>query len=80
MAIPDFQSIMRPLLEEHEDGQEHRNRDLVAALAVRFGLTEDERREMLPSGGRVSSITALDGRRPIWSKPAYSMPRDVPFR
>lgn len=51
MAIPDFQSIMRPLLEEHEDGQEHRNRDLVAALAVRFGLTEDERREMLPSGG-----------------------------
>lgn len=51
MAIPDFQSIMRPLLEEHQDGLERRNRDLVAALAVRFGLTDEERRAMLPSGG-----------------------------
>ena len=51
MAIPDFQSLMRPLLELHSDGQEHKNRDLVNALAERFNLTEDERREMLPSGG-----------------------------
>lgn len=51
MAIPDFQSIMRPLLEEYQDGHEYRNRDLVAALAVRFGLTDEERRAMLPSGG-----------------------------
>lgn len=51
MAIPDFQSLMRPLLEEHKDGREHVNRELVAVLAERFGLTEDERREMLPSGG-----------------------------
>ncbi|MBN2491237.1 MAG: restriction endonuclease [Planctomycetes bacterium] len=51
MAIPDFQSIMRPLLAAHEDGKEHVNRDLVALLADRFGLTDEERREMLPSGG-----------------------------
>jgi restriction endonuclease Mrr len=50
VAIPDFQSIMVPLLEAHLDGQEHRNRDLVKALADRFGLTEKEQREMLPSG------------------------------
>ncbi|MBS1203011.1 MAG: restriction endonuclease [Chromatiaceae bacterium] len=74
MAIPDFQSIMRPLLEEHEDGQEHRNRDLVAALAVRFGLTEDERREMLPSGG-----ARLFDNRVGWAK-THMVPRDVPFR
>jgi restriction system protein len=42
---------MRPLLLAHDDGKEHLNRDLVAQLADRFGLTEDERREMLPSGG-----------------------------
>ena len=42
---------MRPLLLAHDDGKEHLNRDLVAQLADQFGLTEDERREMLPSGG-----------------------------
>lgn len=50
MAIPDFQTLMRPLLEAHADGQEHLNRDLVAGLADRFGLSEQEKREMLPSG------------------------------
>lgn len=51
MPIPDFQSLMRPLLEAHADGNEHRNRDLVAQLADHFELSEEERREMLPSGG-----------------------------
>jgi restriction system protein len=51
MPIPDFQSLMRPLLEAHADGKEHLNRDLVAQLGEQFGLTEEERREMLPSGG-----------------------------
>lgn len=51
MPIPDFQSIMRPLLELHQDGQEHLNRELIANLADRFNLTLDERRQMLPSGG-----------------------------
>jgi restriction system protein len=51
MRIPDFQSLMRPLLEAHADGKEHINRDLVAQLGEQFGLTEEERREMLPSGG-----------------------------
>ena len=50
MAIPDFQTLMRPLLELHGDGNEHLNRDLVNALADQFSLTEEERREMLPSG------------------------------
>ncbi|MCP5523909.1 MAG: restriction endonuclease [Verrucomicrobiales bacterium] len=50
MPIPDFQTIMRPLLAAHEDGKEHINRDLVSELADQFQLTEDERREMLPSG------------------------------
>lgn len=48
--IPDFQTLMRPLLELHVDGGEHVNRDLVNALAVKFAITDEERREMLPSG------------------------------
>lgn len=51
MPIPDFQSLMRPLLEAHADGREHINRDLVSQLAEQFSLTDEERREMLPSGG-----------------------------
>jgi restriction system protein len=50
MSIPDFQTLMRPLLELHRDGEEHINRDLVNTLAEQFALSEDERREMLPSG------------------------------
>lgn len=41
---------MLPLLVAHEDGKEHINRDLVSLLAEHFGLSEGERREMLPSG------------------------------
>ncbi|MAL95629.1 MAG: restriction endonuclease [Haliea sp.] len=50
MAIPDFQSIMRPLLEHLADGEVHRNRETNEALASHFQLTEDELAEMLPSG------------------------------
>lgn len=50
MPIPDFQTLMRPLIEAHSDGMEHLNRDLVRQLADQFGLSDDERRMMLPSG------------------------------
>lgn len=50
MSIPDFQTLMRPLLELHADGQEHINRDLVNELAARYDLNDEQRREMLPSG------------------------------
>lgn len=63
MPIPDFQTIMRPLLAAHEDGNEHVNRDLVGKLADQFNLTEEERREMLPSGG-----ARLFDNRVAWAK------------
>lgn len=50
MAIPDFQSIMRPLLEHLSDGETRRNRETNEFLAGYFQLTEDELSEMLPSG------------------------------
>lgn len=50
MAIPDFQTIMLPLLEFLRDGKEHTLREAIEALAVRFKLTDEERRELLPSG------------------------------
>jgi len=50
MAIPDYQSIMLPLLKFASDGMEHRTRDAINRLADLFNLTDDERKEMLPSG------------------------------
>ncbi len=48
--IPDFQSLMRPLLEALSDGGVRRTRDLVEAMSDRFELTDEEREAMLPSG------------------------------
>jgi restriction system protein len=50
VPIPDFQSLMLPLLRLAADGAEHARRDAVDQLAEEFRLTEDEMRELLPSG------------------------------
>ncbi len=50
MTIPDYQSIMLPLLSVLKDGQEHVNDEYVERLAEYFHISADERREMLPSG------------------------------
>jgi restriction system protein len=50
VAIPDYQSLMLPVLELAGDGNEHRMADVVAALANQLKLSEAEREELLPSG------------------------------
>lgn len=50
MAIPSFQTIMLPLLRFASDGDEHRFRNAVEALAEHFGLSREERLQLLPSG------------------------------
>lgn len=47
--IPDFQTIMRPLLEVVKDGQEYKVSHLIDPISDIFGLTLEERRELLPS-------------------------------
>ena len=50
MPIPDFQALMLPLLELAGDGETRHPRETYGTLAQRFGLTEGEKREILPSG------------------------------
>ena len=50
MAIPDFQTIMLPLLKFSSDRKEHSLREAIEFLADEFKLKEDERKELLPSG------------------------------
>jgi restriction system protein len=50
MGIPDYQTIMLPLLRFAGDSQVHSKHEAVEYLADEFDLTEEERRELLPSG------------------------------
>jgi restriction system protein len=50
LAIPDYQSLMLPVLKLASDGLEHRMSDVVDSLANRLGPTEAEREKLLPGG------------------------------
>jgi restriction system protein len=68
MPIPDFQSLMRPLLDCASDGKEHASRDVIERLAVRFGLTDVERKQLLPSGNQEVFVN-----RVAWAKTHLKM-------
>jgi restriction system protein len=50
VPIPDFQTIMLPILEFAADGQEHSIRDARETLAQGFMLSEQGSKERLPRG------------------------------
>jgi restriction system protein len=52
MAIPDYQTLMLPLLKLAADGREHRFRDAIEQLASEFRVGDAERGELLPSGAQ----------------------------
>ena len=59
MPIPDYQTMMRPVLQLVADGQEHAVRDLQEAVADHFELTPDERAEMQPKGNNRVLVNRL---------------------
>src|SRR5260370_25334055 len=63
MAIPDYQTLMLPVLKVASDGQEHRISNVVNQLARDFGLTEEEQQQILPSGKQ-----AVFANRVGWAK------------
>jgi restriction system protein len=50
VTIPDYQTVMLPLLRLASDEQEHSSRGAIENLADQFELSEQERKELLPSG------------------------------
>ncbi len=50
--IPDYQTLMLPLLKLVADGQEHKYRDLIEKLGAEFHVTDEERKELLASGNQ----------------------------
>jgi restriction system protein len=61
--IPDYQTLMLPLLKAVADEKEYKLNDVVDILAKQFNLTDKERAEVLPSGQ-----TFLFGNRVGWAR------------
>lgn len=84
MPIPDYQTLMRPVLEAHADGAEHERAELNGALADRVGLTDHERTETLPSGrqrrfdSRIASTIRHLVRAGLLERPRRGVTRITP--
>ena len=62
MAIPDFQSLMLPLLKFAADGKEHAAREATDSLSQLFQLSDEEKEQLLPSGQQT-----IIGNRVYWA-------------
>ena len=63
MAVPDFQSFFKPLLEIAADGKEHSMKEARELIAKNMNLSEADLKELLPSGTQ----TKYDNRI-AWAK------------
>src|ERR1700741_1700346 len=68
MAIPDYQTVMLPLLKRLADGKEHKLSKLVDELGSEFGLTEEELSGRLPSGTQKVFTNRVGGARTYLKK------------
>jgi len=50
MAIPDYETVMLPLMKLASDKKEHSLREAIDKLAKEFNLSNEEKRRLLPSG------------------------------
>jgi restriction system protein len=63
MAVPDFQSFFKPLLEIASDDKEHSMKDARVFISNKMQLSEEDLSELLPSGTQ----TKFDNRV-AWAK------------
>ncbi|OFZ38179.1 MAG: hypothetical protein A3D92_09515 [Bacteroidetes bacterium RIFCSPHIGHO2_02_FULL_44_7] len=53
MPIPDYQTIMLPLLHYFSDGKEHKNKESTEYISDKFNLSTEEKSELMQSGQSV---------------------------
>lgn len=76
MAIPDFQTIMLPLLKFYSDELEHSVHEALDYLSIKFGLSEEELNELLPSGNQTTFYNRVGWARTYLAKSGLlHMPR-----
>lgn len=59
MAVPDFQTFLRPMLEAVSDGNAHKIRDLAPVISAKFKLTDADLADLLPSGMQTRFINRV---------------------
>ena len=50
MSIPDYETLMLPILKLAGDRNEHLIKEAIEFIIAKFGLTEQEQKQLLPSG------------------------------
>lgn len=50
MSVPDYQSLMLPVLQFAQDGFEHTIGETIEAIGAMLALPDGDRKELLPSG------------------------------
>jgi restriction system protein len=68
MTIPDFQSIMLPMLELMSDKKERSMQEILACMNDHYQLTENEQNEMLSSGKQTTFYNRVGWARTYLSK------------
>lgn len=63
MAIPDYQTLMLPVLRAASDGNEHQMKEIISSLIDKYDMTEEEKTQLLPSG-----TANVFGSRVAWAK------------
>ncbi len=58
MPIPDYQTVMLPILEVVSDGREYNIHEIVKQISDRYNLSDDEQQQTIPSG----TITTIRNR------------------
>ena len=59
MAIPDFQTFLRPMLESVADGKLHKVREIAPEISMKFQLSTNDLEELLPSGKQTRFINRV---------------------
>ncbi|CAO3413380.1 restriction endonuclease [Azospirillum argentinense] len=81
MAIPDFQTLMLPVLKTAAGGGEVRIGDVVDQLADAFALTDEERARILPSGRQTTIANRVHWAKSYLNKAGLvEMTRRAHFR
>ena len=81
MPIPDFQTLMLPLLRSYADGEIRSISNSVETLGHEFRLTDDELRHLLPSGRQATFRNRVAWARTYLSKAGLlSSPKRAHFK
>ena len=68
MPIPDYQTLMLPLLQLSKDRSECHFLEVIDFLAAKFGVSDVERQELLPSGAQPIFVNRVSWARTYLKK------------